>query len=306
MLLTAGERKSMALLCMALAELGVEASSFTGSQAGIVTDTDARQGQDPRGQGRPAARRRSPRGRSPSSPASRACRPTNDVTTLGRGGSDTTAVALAAALRADVCEIYTDVTGVFTADPRVVPTARRLSRVSFEEMLEMAATGGRGARAAVGRVRPQPPCAAPRPSSFTWEPGTWVTEEDASMEAPIISAVTHDTSEAKVTITGVPDKPGIAAQLFRALADESRERRHDRAEHVDRRRDRHLLHRAEGRPRRERTGDRCARRRDRGERRDARREHRAGVARRRRHEDEPRRRGDDVRDPGRTTASTSR
>jgi aspartate kinase len=146
---------------------------------------------------------------------------TNDVTTLGRGGSDTTAVALAAAFGADACEIYTDVTGVFTADPRICPSARRLSHVSFEEMLEMAATGGRVlALRSVEFARNHHVPLHVR-SSFTWEPGTWVVEEDPSMEAAIISGVTHDTSEAKVTVTNVPDEVGIAARLFRALADRS-------------------------------------------------------------------------------------
>jgi aspartate kinase len=141
------------------------------------------------------------------------------VTFLGRNGSDVTAVALAHALKADACELYTDVSGVFTADPRVVPTARRMRHVSFDEMLEMCAAGCpkpamRGAEFARNwrvplHVR----------SSFTWEPGTWVVEEDPSMEQAIVSAVVHDTSEAKVTLGGVPDKPGIAARVFRALAD---------------------------------------------------------------------------------------
>ena len=148
-----------------------------------------------------------------------------DVTTLGRGGSDTTAVALAAALGADVCEIYTDVEGVYTADPRIVPEARKLPRVSFDEMLEMAATGGRVlALRSVEFARNHNVKVHVR-SSFTWAPGTWVTEEDPSMdtkesmEQAIISGVTHDISEAKVTIEQVPDRPGIAATVFRDLVD---------------------------------------------------------------------------------------
>jgi len=145
----------------------------------------------------------------------------SDITTLGRGGSDTTAVALAAALHADVCEIYTDVAGVYTADPRIVPEARRLGRLSYDEMLEMSATGGRVlALRSVEFARNYAVPVHVR-SSFTWEPGTWVQEEDPTMEQPIISGVTHDTSEAKVTIFHVPDRPGIAAKVFRALADES-------------------------------------------------------------------------------------
>ena len=172
-----------------------------------------------------------------------------DVTFLGRGGSDTTAVALAAALGADACELYTDVPGVFTADPRLVPDARRLATVSFDEMLEMTATGcPKPAMRSVEFARNWGVPLHVR-SSFTWEPGTWVDEEDPSMEQAIISAVTHDTSEAKVTVTGVPDQPGIAARLFRALADRRRQRRHDRAERLAPRHHRHLLHRPQRRPR---------------------------------------------------------
>ena len=141
-----------------------------------------------------------------------------EVTTLGRGGSDTTAVALAAALGADACEIYTDVSGVFTTDPRIVPEARKLARVSYEEMQEMAATGGVCSRCARWSS-PEPRRPLHVRSSFTWEPGTWVDKEEESMEQAVVTAVTHDLTEAKVTVTGVPDKPGLAAQLFRALAD---------------------------------------------------------------------------------------
>ena len=130
-----------------------------------------------------------------------------------------TAVALAAALGADVCEIYTDVTGVFSADPRVVPEARRLSRVSFEEMLEMASTGGRVLMLRSVEFARNHHVPLHVRSSFTWEPGTWVVEEEPSMEQAIVSAVTHDVTEAKITVVGVPDRPGIAARLFRALAD---------------------------------------------------------------------------------------
>ena len=141
------------------------------------------------------------------------------MTTLGRGGSDTTAVALAAALGAELCEIYTDVPGVFTADPRVVPTAHRIPRISFEEMLEIAATGGRVlALRSVEFARNHHVPLHVR-SSFTWEPGTQISEEDPSMEQPIVSAVTSDSTEAKITIAGVPDQPGIAASVFRGLAD---------------------------------------------------------------------------------------
>lgn len=220
MLLTAGERISMALLCMALIDRDTPSVSFTGSQAGIVTDS---------------AHGRAKIMEVRSDRLVEALRAGNvvvvagfqgvstslDITTLGRGGSDTTAVALAAALNAEACEIYTDVAGVYTADPRVVEGARRLESLSYDEMLEMAATGGKVlALRSVEFARNHGVPIHVR-SSFTWEPGTWVREEDPSMEQAIISAVTHDTSEAKVTIDRVPDRPGVAARVFRALADES-------------------------------------------------------------------------------------
>jgi aspartate kinase len=218
MLLTAGERITMSLLCMALAELGVEAESFTGSQAGIITDTTHTKAKIVEVRATRLTEALS-RGVVPVVAGFQGVSTTRDITTLGRGGSDTTAVALAAALAADRCEIYTDVSGVFTADPRVVPSARRLRQVSFEEMLEIAATGGRVlALRSVEFARNHHVPVHVR-SSFTWEPGTWVTEEDLSMEQPIVSAVTSDVSEAKVTVTGLPDRPGVAAVVFRALAD---------------------------------------------------------------------------------------
>jgi len=217
MLLTSGERVSMALLCMALAGLDVDAVSYTGSQAGIITDTTHGKAKIVEVK---ADRLRSAldAGRVPVVAGFQGVSLDRDVTTLGRGGSDTTAVALAAALGADACEIYTDVSGVFSADPRIVPEARRLPKVSFEEMLDIAASGGRVlALRSVEFARNHGVPLHVR-SSFTWEPGTWVVEEDVSMEQAVVTAVTHDTSEAKVTVTGVPDKPGIAARLFRALA----------------------------------------------------------------------------------------
>jgi aspartate kinase len=220
MLLSAGERKAMALLCMALHSVGVPADSFTGSQAGIITDTFHTRARilEVRGD---RLRACLAAGKVPVVAGFQGVSTGNDITTLGRGGSDTTAVALAAALGADACEKYSDVPGVFTADPRVVPDARRLGQVSFEEMLEIAATGsGVVAFRAVEFARNHGVPIHVR-SSFSWEPGTWVREEDPSMEQPIISAITHDTSEAKVTVAGVPDEPGIAARLFRSLADEN-------------------------------------------------------------------------------------
>jgi len=222
MLLSAGERKAMALLCMALHDLGVPSDSFTGSQAGIITDTFHTRAKilEVRGD---RLRQCLAEGKVPVVAGFQGVSTTNDITTLGRGGSDTSAVALAAALGAEACEKYSDVPGVFTADPRVVPDAKRLAQLSFEEMLEIAATAtppGVLAFRAVEFARNHGVPIHVR-SSFSWEPGTWVREEDPSMEQPIISAVTHDTSEAKVTVTRVPDKPGIAARLFRSLADEN-------------------------------------------------------------------------------------
>jgi aspartate kinase len=220
MLLTAGERISMSLLCMALAEIGVSASSFTGSQAGIITDTDHTRAKilDVRPE---RLREAIDAGIVPVVAGFQGVSTEKNITTLGRGGSDVTAVALAAALGADVCEIYTDVTGVFSADPRVVSTARRLTQVSFEEMLEMAATGGRVLMLRSVEFARNHHVPLHVRSSFTWEPGTWIVEEEKTVEQAIVSAVTHDVSEAKVTVHGVPDRPGLAAQLFRALADRS-------------------------------------------------------------------------------------
>ncbi|HWS47839.1 MAG TPA: aspartate kinase [Acidimicrobiia bacterium] len=224
MLLTAGERISMALLSMAVEDLGQPAVSFTGSQAGIVTDTEHGKAKiiEVRGD---RIRDALAQGKVAIVAGFQGVSTSSDITTLGRGGSDTTAVALAAALGAGVCEIYTDVEGVYTADPRIVPTARKLARVSFDEMLEMAATGGRVlALRSVEFARNHHVQVHVR-SSFTWAPGTWISEEDASMDATeameqaIISGVTHDITEAKVTIEQVPDRPGVAATIFRDLAD---------------------------------------------------------------------------------------
>jgi aspartate kinase len=220
MLLSSGERISMSLLCMALSDLGVPAFSYTGSQAGIITDTTHTRAKivEVRGDRLRAAL---DQGAVPVVAGFQGVSTDRDVTTLGRGGSDTTAVALAAALQADVCEIYTDVSGVYSADPRIVPQARKLARISYEEMLEIAATGGRVlALRSVEFARNHHVPLHVR-SSFTWEPGTWVDEEDESMEQAIVTAVTHELAEAKVTVTGVPDRPGLAARLFRGLAERS-------------------------------------------------------------------------------------
>ncbi|MSO78759.1 MAG: aspartate kinase [Acidimicrobiia bacterium] len=220
MLLTSGERISIALLCMAIIDRGEHAVSFTGSQAGIVTDTTHRKAK--------IVEVKADRLREAVSDGAVAVvagfqgvSTALDVTTLGRGGSDTTAVALAAALGAESCEIYTDVAGVFTADPRIVPGARRLEKLSYEEMLDLAATGSRVlALRSVEYARNHKVRVHVR-SSFTWEPGTWIVEEEAGMEHAIISGVTDDTSEAKITLEQVPDRPGVAAKVFRALADEA-------------------------------------------------------------------------------------
>ncbi|HEU5363123.1 MAG TPA: aspartate kinase [Gaiellaceae bacterium] len=219
MLVSTGERISNALCAMAIHDLGHEAVSFTGSQAGIVTDESHTKAKivEVRAQRIHAALEQDRivlvagfQGVSTS---------THDVTTLGRGGSDTTAVALAAALGADACEIFTDVPGVFTADPRIVPDALKLDAVTYEEMLEMSASGAKVmalrsievARSYGVRLRVR--------STFEAGEGTWIGEEgDVVLEKAIVSGVTHDTSEAKVSIIGVPDRPGIAAQVFRALA----------------------------------------------------------------------------------------
>ncbi|MER5489585.1 aspartate kinase [Streptomyces sp. LE64] len=225
MLLTAGERISMALLAMAIKNLGHEAQSFTGSQAGVITDSvhnkariiDVTPGRIRTAldegniaivagfQGVSADKK--------------------DITTLGRGGSDTTAVALAAALDAEVCEIYTDVDGVFTADPRVVKKARKIDRISFEDMLELASSGSKVLLHRCVEYARRYNIPIHVRSSFSGLQGTWVSNEphpgkgERKVEQAIISGVAHDTSEAKITVVGVPDKPGEAASIFRAIAD---------------------------------------------------------------------------------------
>ncbi len=221
MLLTAGERISMALLAMAIANLGFEARSFTGSQAGVITDSS---------HGKARIIDVTP-GRIQQAVDAGAVaivagfqgvsQDTKDITTLGRGGSDTTAVALAAGLGAEVCEIYTDVDGVYTADPRIVPTARRLQTISYEEMLEMAASGAKVLHLRCVEYARRYGMRVHVRSSFSTREGTWVTRrpEGDDMEQAIISGVAHDRSEAKITVVGVPDKPGEAAAIFRAIAD---------------------------------------------------------------------------------------
>ncbi len=221
MLLTSGERISMALLAMAIATLGYDARSFTGSQAGIITDSahgkakiiDITPGRirDALAKGRIAI----------VAGFQGVSQDTKDVTTLGRGASDTTAVALAAALGADRCEIYTDVDGIFSADPRIVPNASQLPRVSYEEMLELAASGAKVLHLRCVEYARRHGVRVIVRSSYSNRPGTTISgdsDKDVGMEQAIISGVAHDTSEAKVTVVGVPDKPGEAANIFDAMA----------------------------------------------------------------------------------------
>ncbi|MEU1849613.1 aspartate kinase [Streptomyces sp. NPDC019990] len=228
MLLTAGERISMALLAMAIKKLGHEAQSFTGSQAGVITDSvhnkariiDVTPGRIKTSvdEGNIAI----------VAGFQGVSQDTKDITTLGRGGSDTTAVALAAALDADVCEIYTDVDGVFTADPRVVKKARKIDWISFEDMLELAASGSKVLLHRCVEYARRYNIPIHVRSSFSGLQGTWVSNEpvvrktqqgEKQVEQALISGVAHDTSEAKVTVVGVPDKPGEAALIFRTIAD---------------------------------------------------------------------------------------
>ncbi|MCZ4500668.1 MAG: aspartate kinase [Marmoricola sp.] len=230
MLLTAGERISMAVLAMAIQNLGHEARSFTGSQAGVITDAE---------HGRAKIIDVTP-GRIEEALQAGAIaivagfqgvsQTTKDITTLGRGGSDTTAVALAVALKADVCEIYSDVDGIFSADPRIEPRAQKVPRISYEETLEMAAQGAKILHLRCVEYARRYDMPIHVRSSFSDKEGTWVvkaedvtnegsTHEGVAMEAAIITGVAHDRSQAKITIVGVPDKPGEAAAIFRAVAD---------------------------------------------------------------------------------------
>jgi aspartate kinase len=222
MLLTAGERISMALLAMAISSLGHEARSFTGSQAGVITDSshgrariiDVTPGriQEALNEGAIAI----------VAGFQGISQDTKDITTLGRGGSDTTAVALAAALDADVCEIYTDVDGVFSADPRVVPSAKKLKSVTYDEMLELAASGAKVLHLRCVEYARRYDLPIHVRSSFSTNEGTWVVKdhpEGDQMEQAIISGIAHDKSEAKITIVGVPDRTGVAARIFQSIAD---------------------------------------------------------------------------------------
>ncbi len=217
MLLTTGERVTAALMTMALHNLGVEAISFTGSQVGIITDNVHRKAKIVEVKG-DRVRAAIAEGKVAVVAGFQGVSLDKEITTMGRGASDLTASALAKALDADACEIYTDVTGVFSADPRIVPQARKLTHVNFDEMLEMAGAGSKVlALRSVEFARNHNVPLHVR-SSFTWEPGTWVTDQEPSMEDPVISGVVTDVSEAKVTIVAVPDRPGISAALFEPLA----------------------------------------------------------------------------------------
>jgi aspartate kinase len=219
LLLTAGERITMSLLAIAINSLGYRAASYTGSQAGIITDT--RHGKAQIIDIRPGRIRDAlERGDVVIVAGFQGVSTAYDVTTLGRGGSDTTAAALAASLGADFCEIYKDVPGVFTADPRIVPGARKLHAVSYEEMLEMAATGARVLELRSVEYARNHRIRLHVRSSFSDEDGTWIAEEDERMEQAIIAGVTHDESEAKITLRDVPDRAGVVARIFRAVADE--------------------------------------------------------------------------------------
>ena len=220
LLLTAGERIAMSLLAIAVNAAGVAAVSYTGSQAGIITDT--RHGRAKIIDIRPGRISEAlERGAVVIVAGFQGVSTAYDVTTLGRGGSDTTAVALAAALGAELCEIYTDVSGVYTADPRIIPDARQLHAVSYEEMLEMAAAGARVLQLRAVEYARNAGVLLHVRSSFGQDEGTWIREADERMEQAIISGVVHDTSEAKITLEDVPDRPGIAAAVFRAVADEA-------------------------------------------------------------------------------------
>jgi aspartate kinase len=218
MLLTAGERIAMSVLAIALNARGCRAASYTGSQAGIITDTQ--HGRAKIVEIRPARIRESLQAGNVVIVAGfQGLSTTYDITTLGRGGSDTTAVALAAALSAEACEIYTDVPGVFTADPRIVPDARRIDRISYEGMLELAASGAKVLQLRSVEYARRNNVRLYVRSSFTDEEGTWVVEEDEpGMEQALISGVALDADEAKVTLEEVPDRPGIAASIFKAVA----------------------------------------------------------------------------------------
>ncbi len=218
LLLSSGERITSALMAMAIQKLGHKSMSLTGRQVGIMTDSSHTRAMIEEIE---ASRLKIAldEGKVPVVAGFQGINELQDVTTLGRGGSDTTAVAIAAALKADACEIYTDVEGVYTADPRIVPDARKLDRISYDEMLEMASLGAKvlhGRSVEYAKKYDVPMIVR---SSFNQAPGTLVTKEDGDMEKTVVTGVTHDKNQARITIMGVPDRPGIAASIFNAVSD---------------------------------------------------------------------------------------
>jgi len=218
MLLSSGERVTSALLALALQEKGFKAQAFTGRQVGIITDSTHTKAKIER-IAADRVREAIQTGVIPVIAGFQGINEKSDVTTLGRGGSDLTAVALAAALKADRCDIYTDVDGVYTTDPHVVPDARRLKKISYEEMLEMASLGAKVLQARSVEFAAKYRVPVRVLSSFSDGEGTLVMKEDSDMEQVVVSGVTYDKNQAKLTITGVPDQPGIAARLFGAIAE---------------------------------------------------------------------------------------
>jgi aspartate kinase len=220
LLLSSGERVSAALTALAVRELGVEAISFTGRQVGIYTDTahtKARIERVTADRVKAAVRA----GAVPVVAGFQGITETSDVTTLGRGGSDLTAVAIAAAIKADLCEIYTDVDGVYTTDPNMVPEAHKIDRICYDEMLELASLGAKVLQSRSVEFAKKHNVALVVRSSFNYNPGTFVVKEDKEMEQVMVSGVAYDKNQAKVTLTGVPDTPGIAGRLFGAVAEQN-------------------------------------------------------------------------------------
>ena len=220
MLLATGEQVTIALLAMALHSLGFKARSFTGAQVSLVTDAAHTKARIMRIGGE-RVRAALEAGEIVIVAGFQGVSPDNEITTLGRGGSDLTGVALAAALPADVCEIYTDVDGVYTADPNVVPDARKLPRISYDEMLEMASLGAKVLQSRSVEFAKKYGVPVHVRSTFKADPGTLVTREDSGMEEAVVTSVTHDRNQAKVSILRVPDRPGVAAQVFGAVADQN-------------------------------------------------------------------------------------
>ncbi len=218
LLLSSGERITSALMAMAIQKLGQKSMSFTGRQVGIMTDSSHTKAMIEEIE---ASRLKTAldEGKVPVVAGFQGINEFQDVTTLGRGGSDTTAVAIAAALKADACEIYTDVEGVYTADPRIVPDARKMDRISYDEMLEMASLGAKVLHGRAVEFAKKYDVPLVVRSSFNQAPGTLVTKEDGVMEKIVVTGVTHDKNQARITIMGVPDRPGIAAAIFNAISE---------------------------------------------------------------------------------------